>query len=40
MESFSDVEVALEEAYKISGKNSSVIFMPHGGSVLPQIKKY
>lgn len=40
MEPFPDIEVALEEAYKISGKNSSVIFMPHGGSVLPQIKKY
>ncbi|MCI8454039.1 MAG: nickel-dependent lactate racemase [Lachnospiraceae bacterium] len=37
MEPFSSVEAALSEAFSCLGKESSVIFMPHGGSVLPQL---
>ena len=37
MEPFSSVDEALTEAFRILGKDSSVIFMPHGGSVLPHV---
>ena len=37
MEPFSSVDAALAEAFRILGEDSSVIFMPHGGSVLPHV---
>ncbi|MCI8511328.1 MAG: nickel-dependent lactate racemase [Lachnospiraceae bacterium] len=39
MEPFASVEEALSEAFACLGRESSVIFIPHGGSVLPQIRR-
>lgn len=39
LEPFPTVDAALKEAYKSLGPDSSVIFMPHGGSVLPQAER-
>ena len=36
LEPFESVDAALEEAFASLGRDSKVIFMPHGGSVLPQ----
>lgn len=36
LEPFASVDEALKEALACLGKDSKVIFMPHGGSVLPQ----
>lgn len=36
LEPFSSVDAALEAAFESLGRDSRVIFMPHGGSVLPQ----
>lgn len=37
LEPFPSVDAALEEAFGSLGQDSRVIFMPHGGSVLPQV---
>lgn len=37
LEPFPSVDAALAEAFGILGRDSRVIFMPHGGSVLPQV---
>ncbi len=39
LEPFPLVDAALAEAFASLGADSSVIFMPHGGSVLPQAEK-
>ena len=36
LEPYPSVDAALAEAFRSLGADSSVIFMPHGGSVLPQ----
>ena len=38
LEPFPSVDAALAEAFGILGRDSRVIFMPHGGSVLPQVQ--
>jgi nickel-dependent lactate racemase len=38
LEPFPTVDAALQEAFSSLGEDSRVIFMPHGGSVLPQVQ--
>lgn len=38
LEPFPTVDAALQEAFASLGEDSRVIFMPHGGSVLPQVQ--
>lgn len=39
LEPFSSVDEALKEAFSSLGQDSTVMFMPHGGSVLPQAEE-
>lgn len=39
LEPFASVDEALEQAFADLGRDSTVLFMPHGGSVLPQAGK-
>jgi lactate racemase len=39
LEPYSDVQTALDSAYEALGKNSKVILVPHGGSILPVLEK-